>query len=116
VDSITLERYGVYNTVGHFCQKCVRAQLKCRRITCIDMLLGPGACALRGASNILDKVIQWICIGGDNFLMGCRSIEWVRAEYAEMDIQRLPERTLLAIIARLWKISWDLWLGRNAAV
>ena len=58
-------------------------------------------------------------IGWENFLLGCWSIEWVRRlreEYAEKEINRLPERTLAAIIARLWEISWDLWLGRNAAV
>ncbi len=58
-------------------------------------------------------------IGWDNFLMGCWSIQWqqsLRAEYEAMDSPRQPERTIAEIIAKLWEISWDLWLGRNAAV
>jgi hypothetical protein len=64
-------------------------------------------------------VVAQEVIGWDNFLMGCWSIEWsirLREEDEEQEIFRLPERVIAAIIARLWEISWDLWLGRNAAV
>ena len=58
-------------------------------------------------------------IGWNNFLMGCWAIEWregLRAEYASSNERRQPERMVAAIITRLWETSWDLWLGRNAAV
>jgi hypothetical protein len=66
-----------------------------------------------------DVVAAQAIIGWDNFLMGCWSIQWqhsLRAEYEAMDSPRQPERTIAEIIAKLWEISWDLWLGRNAAV
>jgi hypothetical protein len=66
-----------------------------------------------------DAIVMQTALGWDNFLMGCWSVEWVnqlRKEEAERTIPRSPERVIASIIARLWEISWDLWLGRNAAV
>ena len=58
-------------------------------------------------------------VGWNNFLMGCWAIEWregLRAEYDSRNERKQPERMVAAIITRLWETSWDLWLGRNAAV
>lgn len=66
-----------------------------------------------------DAVAAQQIIGWDKFLMGCWSVQWensLRAEYSRLRVQRSSERVIAAIIARLWEISWDLWLGRNAAV
>jgi hypothetical protein len=58
-------------------------------------------------------------IGWDNFLKGCWALEWkerLRGEYDARNDRRQPERMVAAIIERLFERSWDLWLGRNAAV
>ena len=66
-----------------------------------------------------DAVAAQVVIGWDNFPMGCWALEWrerLRWEYEALHISRQPERTIASIIERLWETSWDLWLGRNAAV
>jgi hypothetical protein len=58
-------------------------------------------------------------MGWDNFLKGCWAVEWVgrlRCEYEARNICKQPERVVAAIIERFFETSWDLWLGRNAAV
>jgi hypothetical protein len=66
-----------------------------------------------------DAILIQSILGWENSIMGCWSVEWVqrlRDEFAAGASLRSPERVIAAIIARLWEISWDLWLGRNAAV
>jgi len=66
-----------------------------------------------------DAVAAQQIIGWDKFLLGCWSVQWaqcLRAEYSRLRVLRSPERVIAEVIARLWEISWDLWLGRNAAV
>ncbi len=69
--------------------------------------------------KLRNALVAQAAIAWDIFLMGCWSIEWshrLREENKELEILRLPERVIAAIIARLWEISWDLWLGRNSVV
>ncbi len=66
-----------------------------------------------------DAIVMQTALGWDNFLMGCWSVEWItqlRNDEADRAIPRSPEQVIASIIARLWEISWDLLLGRNAAV
>ena len=58
-------------------------------------------------------------IGWDQYLKGCWAVEWRKRLKGELEAKqdtRRSERMIASIIERLWETSWDLWLGRNAAV
>ena len=66
-----------------------------------------------------ETVAAQTAIGWDQYLMGCWAVEWRERLKGELEAKqdtRQPERMIASIIERLWETSWDLWLGRNAAV
>ena len=47
---------------------------------------------------------------------GCLSVEWAKAQHAYyqwINIRRTGKRWAIALIKKLWEISWDLWDDRN---
>ena len=58
-------------------------------------------------------------IGWRQVMGGCLSLEWARAQDAYfrwLGIRRTGKRWLVAVIKKLWRVSWDLWKDRNDAL
>ena len=55
-------------------------------------------------------------IGWRQLMGGCLSLEWAKAQqkyYEWIGVRKTDKRWVVAMIKKLWQISWTLWIDRN---